>query len=208
MKVLGINGSPHIHGNSDKALRIFAEILRSESINMEFVQIGNKVVRGCMACNMCFENKDRRCIFEDAVNENIDKLAKADAIVLATPVHYSGINGTMKSFLDKVAYISAANGGLLNGKFGAAIAICRRTGGSATLAGLQSYFQISGMHAVGSTYWTVAHGHGDMGIEGDEEGQITIKNQALNMAYLLKCKEKANLPEPKYFEVKATNFVR
>lgn len=209
MKVLAINGSPHKGGNTAKAMHVMAEVLREQGVEVEEVHIGSKVIRGCMGCNACYRNRDMKCIHgDDPVNELLPLAAQADGLILGAAVHYAGINGTMKSFLDRLVYLAEANGGLLKGKVGAAITACRRTGGSATMAGLQYYFPIAGMYSAGSTYWSVVHGHGKATVEGDEEGLITVKNQTLYMAHLLKMKEQAGLPEPELFKVRFTNFMR
>lgn len=111
MKVVAINGSPKKEGNTCIGINLAAEELKKEGIEVEIIHVGNKVIRGCTACGGCSKNKNEKCIFDDdIVNESIQKMKNADGIILASPVHYSAIGGTMKSFLDRVFFVSGANG--------------------------------------------------------------------------------------------------
>ncbi len=208
MKVIGINGSPRADGNTALALREMAKELQAAGIEMEIVQIGNKAVRGCLACGTCARKKDERCVMnEDIVNEMIQRLKGADAIVLGSPVYYAGIAGTMKSFCDRVFYVASANGGLFEGKAGAALVAVRRSGGSAAYAGLNYYLTISKMLVPGSSYWNIVHGALAGEAEADAEGLQTVRNTAKNLAWLLRMKESG--VEPPVFDTgNRTNFIR
>lgn len=209
MKVLIINGSPHVKGNTAKALLAMATTLEEQNIEVETVHIGTQTIKGCLGCNMCYKNRNMKCIQDnDSVNELLPLAAEADALIFGAAVHYAGINGTMKSFLDRLFYLAEANGGLFKGKVGAGVVACRRTGGSAAVAGLQYYFPIAGMYTAGSTYWSVVHGHAKATVEGDDEGLITVKNQALYLAHLLKMKAITGNQEPELLPTQFTNFMR
>lgn len=192
MKVLGINGSPHKNGNTAKQLEIMAETLKEQGVEMEIVHIGNKKIGGCLGCNACYRNKDMQCIHkDDVVNEVLAMAKDVDGLVLGAAVHYAGVNGTMKSFLDRFFYVAEANDSMFQNKVGAAVVSVRRTGGSATYSNLQYYFPIAGMQTVGSSYWPVGHGFGKLDVHGDKEAVVTLQNQAMQMAYMIKAKEAA-----------------
>ena len=53
MKVLMINGSPRKNGNTSIALEEMKKVFETEKIDAEIVQVGNKEVRGCIACGRC-----------------------------------------------------------------------------------------------------------------------------------------------------------
>ncbi len=208
MKVIGINGSPRPEGNTDLALREMAKELQTAGIEMEIIQVGNKPVRGCLACGTCIRKKDERCVMsDDIVNEMIQALKGADAIVLGSPVYYAGIAGTMKSFCDRVFYVASANGGMFDGKVGAALVAARRSGGSAAYAGLNYYLTISKMLIAGSSYWNIVHGALAGEAEADAEGLQTVRNTAKNIAWLLRMKSLG--AEPPVFDTgNRTNFIR
>ncbi|MDR2893896.1 MAG: flavodoxin family protein [Alistipes sp.] len=229
MKVIGINGSPRANGNTALALgemaREFAAINAAnptdEPIEMEILHIGSRLIRGCMACGACGRNKDERCAAGvsgasggasgDPVNEAIQKMKAADAIVLGSPVHYAGIGGTMKSFCDRVFYTVASNGGLFAGKVGASVVAVRRTGGSAAWQGLNYYLAISQMAIAGSSYWSVVHGAAPGEAAEDLEGLQTVRNAAKNIAWMLRARaaaDNAAVPRPEYDRGARTNFIR
>ncbi len=205
MKVLIINGSPRKDGNTSVAVAEVEKVLHENGIETETVQIGENVVRGCVACGYCFSNA--RCVFNDVVNEVAEKFEKADGLFVATPVYYASANGTVVSFLDRLFYSTHFDKTM---KVGASIAVCRRGGASATFDELNKYFTISGMPVVSSQYWNSVHGRNKGEAAGDEEGLQCMRTLARNAAFLIKSialgKEKMGLPE-KESRI-STNFIR
>ena len=208
MKVLAINGSPRPDGNTATALRIVLQELENEGIGTELVTIGQKPIRGCLACFRCRELNEQRCGMNgDEVNALIPKMIEADGILLGSPVYYSGINGTMKSFLDRAFF---AAGGAMRHKAGAAVIAVRRSGGSASFDQLNKYFLISQMYVVGSNYWNIIHGMMPGESSQDAEGRQVMRTLGRNMAWLLKLIDHGQttvvppMPEEKIM----TNFVR
>jgi len=211
MKVLAINGSPKSVGNTAQALQLLLREVQNEDIETELVTIGNQSVRGCIGCGKCRTNQDKRCAaFDDIVNELLPKMIEADGIVLGSPVYYSGINGTIKSFLDRAFFVGSANGGLFRLKIGASVVAVRRSGGTAAFDQLNKYFQISEMMTVGSCYWNVIHGHVPGEIEQDAEGLRIVRTLGRNLAWLLKLVEhgRNNVSPPEPLEPSRTNFIR
>lgn len=205
MKVLIINGSPRKDGNTCLAIAEAEKVLKENGIDTEVVQIGEKNIRGCVACGYCFSNA--RCVFNDAVNEVAEKFEKADGLFVATPVYYASANGTVVSFLDRLFYSTHFDKTM---KVGASIAVCRRGGASATFDELNKYFTICGMPVVSSQYWNSVHGRNKGEAALDEEGLQCIRTLARNAAFLIKSialgKEKMGLPE-KESRI-STNFIR
>ncbi len=212
MKVIGINGSPRAEGNTALALQEMARELAKTGIEMEILHVGHKLIRGCQACGSCGRNKNERCVIAtagDPVNEAVQKMKSADAIILGSPVHYAGIGGTMKSFCDRAFYVAGANGGLFAGKVGAAVVAVRRTGGSAAWQGLNYYLTISNMALAGSSYWSIVHGALPGEAAEDAEGMQTVRNAAKNIAWMLAQRAAAHdVPAPEYDRGARTNFIR
>ncbi len=211
MKVIAINGSPNREGNTYHALKIIGSRLGENGIDLEIIHIGNRAVRGCIACGKCRENRDEKCsITSDPVNEWIQALKAADGLILASPVYFSGISGTMKCFLDRAFYVSASNGGLFRHKVATAVVAVRRTGGSATLDSLYHYLAYSEMILATSNYWNVIHGRLPGEVIRDDEGVQVMEVVGNNMAWLLKMRErtKDTLPAPAAVEKVITNFIR
>lgn len=211
MKVIAINGSPNKEGNTFHAIKIIGSNLKENGIDLEIIHIGNKSIRGCISCGKCGENKDEKCsIATDSLNEWIQCIKAADGLILAAPVHYSGIPGTMKCFLDRAFYVSANNGGLFRHKVATAIVAVRRTGGSATLDSLYHFLAYSEMILATSNYWNVIHGRLPGEVIKDEEGVQIMGVAGNNMAWLLKMREqtKDTLLAPAPVQKVRTNFIR
>lgn len=205
MKVLLINGSPRVGGNTSIALGEMEKIFQQEGIQVETVQVGNKAIRGCMACLSCMEKG--KCVFDDLVNETAPKFAEADGLVIASPVYYASANGTLISFIDRLFYSTPFDKTM---KVGAAVAVARRGGVSATYDELNKYFAISGMPIATGQYWNAVYGREKGEAAQDEEGMQTMRTLARNMVFLMKSialgKEQYGVPQREPFQ--RTNFIR
>ena len=205
MKVLIINGSPRVGGNTSIAVDEVAKTFEAEGIETEIIQIGNKDVRGCIACGSCAETG--KCVFDDVVNELASKFEEAEGLVIASPVYYASANATLIACLDRLFYSTHFDKTM---KVGASIVVARRGGCSATYDELNKYFTISGMPVASSQYWNSVHGGGKGDAKQDLEGLRTMRVLGKNMAFLMKSialgKEKYGLPEEE--QRVWTNFIR
>ncbi|MCM1320362.1 MAG: flavodoxin family protein [Muribaculaceae bacterium] len=183
MKVLVINGSAHLNGCTDRALREVEETLHANGIDTERINIGNKDVRGCISCNFCREHG--RCVFNDVVNEAAVKFADADGLVVGSPTYYAGCNGQVLSFLDRLFYSTSAAVNKTM-KVGAAVISSRRAGSTSAFDEINKYFTISAMPIASSTYWNEVHGFTAEDVEDDKEGLQTMRNLARNIAFMMK----------------------
>ena len=211
MKVVAINGSPNAEGNTWHAIKMVAAELEKESIATEIIHVDNKVVRGCLACGQCAKMRNEQCVVgDDGLNEWIQQMKGADGIILGSPVHYSAIGGTMKSFLDRAFYVSGVNGGLYRHKVGAAVAAVRRSGGIPTFNQLNNYLNYSEMLIPTSNNWNVIHGARGGEALRDEEGAQIMRVLGKNMAWLLKLVEngKGRVAEPEGEAKTFMNFIR
>ncbi len=206
MKVLMLNGSARLNGNTYTALKEIGKQLEEEGLEYEIFQLGGEPIRDCMSCGKCSE---QGCIFaDDKVNEFIAKAKEADGLVFGTPVYYAHPSGRIQSFLDRVFYSS---GRAFAFKPGAAVAVARRGGTTASFDVLNKYFGISQMPIAGSTYWNIIHGAKRGEAAEDAEGLQTMRNLARNMAWMLKCFEagKENgIAYPKIELGSRTNYIR
>lgn len=194
MKVLMINGSPRENGNTAIALDEMKNVFEAEGVETEIVQVGNKNVRGCVACGRCA--KLGKCVFDDIVNELAPDFEAADGLVIASPVYYASANATLIAVLDRLFYSTPFSKAM---KVGASVVCARRGGCSATFDELNKYFTISNMPVASSQYWNSIHGRAPGEAQQDEEGKQTMRVLAINMAFLMKSialgKEKYGLPK-------------
>jgi multimeric flavodoxin WrbA len=206
MKVLIINGSPHIHGTTARAIEELKKAFNSLDVLVEVINIGNKDIRGCIACGNCFK-ENGKCIFDDAVNEVSEKLKEADGLILASPVYYASPNATLIAFCDRLFHSSRFSKLM---KVGASVCVARRGGITSSFDVLNKYFTISGMPIASGQYWNGVHGSSYEEAEEDVEGLQQMRTLATNMTFLMKSiklgKETFGLPNRE--KTKYTNFIR
>ncbi len=194
MKVLILNGSPRSHGCTARSLEEVEKTLHEEGIETEMVLVGNKDIRGCIACRSCASTG--KCIFDDIVNEIAPKFESADGIIIGTPVYYAGSNGTILSLLDRLFFSTHFDKSM---KVGACVISSRRAGSTSAYDEVNKYFGICSMPIATSTYWNEVHGSKAEDVEKDKEGLQTMRNLGRNMAFLMKSiqlgKEKYGLPK-------------
>lgn len=205
MKVLVLNGSPHSDGNTAVAIHELGKIFAQENIETEIIQIGNKVIRGCIACGSCF--KTGTCAIDDVVNEIAPRFEASDGLIVASPVYYASANATLIACLDRLFYSTHFDKTM---KVGASVVVARRGGCSATFDELNKYFTICGMPVASSQYWNCIHGNEKGEAEQDAEGLQTMRTLARNMSFLMKSialgKEKFGIPQKEPWQ--PTHFIR
>ena len=205
LKVLMLNGSPRANGNTSVALKEMEQVFKDNGIETEIILVGNKDIRGCIACGSCYEKG--KCVFNDMVNELALKFEEADGFVVASPVYYASANATLIACLDRLFYSSHFDKTM---KVGASVVCARRGGCSATFDELNKYFTISGMPVASSQYWNSIHGREPGEAKQDAEGLQTMRTLARNMTFLMKSialgKEAYGLPEQEPRQ--GTNFIR
>ena len=162
MKVLILNGSPRVDGNTSIAVDEMVSIFEKEGVETEVVRVGNMDVRGCIACNSCGETG--KCVFDDVVNQLAPKFKEADGLIVASPVYYASANATLIACLDRLFYSTGFDKTM---KVGASVVVARRGGCSATFDELNKYFTISGMPVASSSYWNRTHLLDSLHTEGE-----------------------------------------
>lgn len=205
MKVLMLNGSPRVGGNTSVALREMEAVFRQEGIEVETVQVGQKDVRGCIACGKC--GALGKCVFDDVVNELAPKFQEADGLVVASPVYYASANPTLVALLNRLFFSTRFDKRM---KVGASVVCARRGGCSATFDELNKFFTISGMPVASSQYWNSIHGMNKGEADQDGEGRQIMRTLARNMSFLMKSialgRQTYGLPEQEPHI--STNFIR
>lgn len=211
MKVVAFNGSPRKKGNTAGSLNTVLSEIQKAGIETELVHVGKETIHGCRSCFACAKNKNEQCAFnDDPVNEWIAKMTAADGILLGSPVYFSGVAGTMKSFCDRAFFVISVNNGLLRHKVGASVAAVRRSGGLPTMNSLNHYILYSEMMMPSANYWNVAHGMNPGEMEQDSEGKQIMEVLGKNMAWLIQVMDagKKEVPPPEQVKKVMTNFIR
>ncbi len=184
MKVVAFNGSPREDGNTTILINHVFRELEKEGVEIELVQLSGKKIHGCITCFKCFETKDQRCaVKDDFANECIEKMIKAEGIILGSPVYFTDVTAEMKALIDRAGFVSMANGGMYRNKVGAAVVAVRRSGAVHTLDTLSHFFLAGQMIIVGRG---IGVGKDKREVEKDEEGIQSVKVLGQRMAWLLK----------------------
>jgi multimeric flavodoxin WrbA len=187
MKAIAINGSPRKGGNTEFLLKKVLEPIAEAGIETEFIQIGGKQVRGCLACYKCMENKNARCVIEtDIVNECIGKMLESDAIILGSPTYFAGMTSEMKALVDRAGFVAFANGRLFSRKIGAAVVVNRRGGATNVMDSINHMFLMSRMIVPGSTYWNFGVGREIGEVAKDTEALENMRDLGETIAWLVK----------------------
>jgi len=205
MNVIAFNGSPHHDGVIAQGIAMMKNELEKEGISVEVLHVGDKIIRGCIACRKCAELK-HCAISGDLVNEASEKMKAVDGVILGSPVYYGSIAGTFKCFLDRLFFPRPA----MQFKVGASVVSLRRTGGISTFHQLNNYLNLSQMIITPTVYWNVIHGNNAKEVQEDHEGLQGMEIQGKNMAWLIKtlAAGKKEVPLPPPVERVRTNFIR
>lgn len=186
MKVIAFNGSARKDGNTAILLNLVLDELKAAGAETELYQLAGKPIQGCIACMKCFENKDQRCaVDKDIVNECIQKMVEADAILLGSPTYFADVSASMKALIERAGMVGRANNDMYRRKVGAGVVAVRRAGAYHVFSSLNAFFLIGQMIVPGSSYWNLAHGRLPGEVKNDEEGVRTMKQLGQNVAWLV-----------------------
>ncbi len=186
MNVVAFCASARRNGNTKLLLETVLEPLQEAGAETELVELAGSNLKGCKACFVCIKKKDGSCaIKDDMLNDCVEKMAKADAIILGSPTYFADVSTEMKALIDRSGMVGRANGDLYKRKLGAAVVAVRRAGSIHAFDTMNHFFQISQMIIVGSSYWNIGIGREKGEVASDEEGMKTMRQLGENMSWLL-----------------------
>jgi multimeric flavodoxin WrbA len=181
MYALAISGSPRKGGNTELLLKEVLTELKNAGWETELEKVGGTAIRGCIACEECFENKDNKCSIEkDKFNDIFSKMLTADALILGSPTYFAAISADLKALIERAGYVAFANNHAFSGKIGAAVVAVRRGGATHAYDTINHMCQTSRMIIPCSTDWNMGFGLNKGEVLKDEEGLA-------NMHHLGKC---------------------
>jgi multimeric flavodoxin WrbA len=185
MYALAVNGSPRKEGNTHLLLKEVLGELDKANWETELVKVGGTSIRGCIACQKCFENQDNRCSIEkDKFNDIFSKMVKADAMILGSPTYFAAVSADLKALVERAGYVAYANGHAFSGKIGAAVVAVRRGGATHAYDTINHMFQMSRMILPGSTYWNMGFGLNEGEVRQDEEGLANMRHIGKSIDWL------------------------
>ncbi len=185
MYALAINGSPRKEGNTGLLLKEVLSELKGAGWETELEKVGGTAIRGCIACEKCFENRDNECsVKKDKFNTIFSKMLKADAMILGSPTYFAAVSADLKALLERAGYVAYANDHAFSGKIGAAVVAVRRGGATHAYDTINHMFQMSRMIIPCSTYWNMGFGLGKGEVLKDEEGLANMRHLGKSIDWL------------------------
>ncbi|MFZ1986108.1 MAG: flavodoxin family protein, partial [Desulfatitalea sp.] len=173
-------------GNTTNLINVVFRELRKEKIETELIELAGNNIQSCFACGKCFENKDKKCIIEnDILNDLVNKMVAADAIILGSPTYFANVSSGMKAVIDRAGSVGLANNFLYKKKIGAAIVTARRSGSTNAFDAMNRFFLYQQMIIPGSSSWNEGFGSQPGDVNNDVEGIGTMNVLGQNMAWLM-----------------------
>lgn len=190
MKVLAINGSPRVGGNTETLLRKAMEPIAAAGHGTELIQLGGRPIRGCTACGACTRKKNRQCIMDDDMfNLTFAKMIDAHAILIGSPSYFANVTAEIAALISRAGYVALANGGLLRRKIGAAVVAKRRGGAVHVLDSIHHLYLVNQMIIPGSNYWNMGLGTVQLDVLDDEEGLKNVASLGEQIVWLFRLLE-------------------
>ena len=101
MRIIVLNGSPHVRGNTSFMVDAFVRGARQSDHGIRVLPVGTMQVHGCIGCNHC-KAAGGMCVFEDGQQEVVEALSKADMLVLASPIYYFMISAQLEATIQRM----------------------------------------------------------------------------------------------------------
>lgn len=102
MKILVLNGSPRPNGNTAAMVNAFLEGAVESGHQVTVVNVCQKKIAGCLACEYCHTKGNGKCIQQDDMQEVYPILEEAEMIVLASPIYYHSFTGQLQCAINRI----------------------------------------------------------------------------------------------------------
>lgn len=100
MKVVVLNGSPHVHGHTATLVDAFAQGACDAGHDVEVLQVGRMHIAGCLGCEYCRQHGGA-CVIKDDEARVIEALQGADAVVLASPIYHFMLSAQLEAAIQR-----------------------------------------------------------------------------------------------------------
>ncbi|GAB6144816.1 flavodoxin family protein [Desulfocicer niacini] len=150
MNILAINSSHRPGKNTALMLNLVLNEIKDKGGHTELLELANHKIELCRACNKCLQTPECS-VLNDDMAMIAEKMLKADAIVLGSPVYFANVTSLMKIFIDRTRWMHMCKN-LLDGKVGGVLthAGLRNGGQEMTQMILERFLQHHGVHVVDS----------------------------------------------------------
>ncbi len=153
MKILALMSSYRKRGNTARIVEMIEAEMealaarRDEPLEFEMLYLGHMEIEFCRGCRTCFDRGEEKCPLKDDVPAIRAKIDAADGIILASPVYVDDVNGILKNWIDRMAYI--CHRPALAGKCAYLVATVADSPTGHTLRTMNSALRTWGIHVVG-----------------------------------------------------------
>jgi multimeric flavodoxin WrbA len=132
MKAIAIFGSRNPKGQTAQATDNLLDTMTAKGIQFEKFFLPAMKFELCRQCEdtgwgIC--KSEGQCTIKDDFGMLVDKIRKSDIVIFATPVYFSDLSESMKSFLDRLRRICMNESGQNGIKDKIAVGICVAGGG-------------------------------------------------------------------------------
>jgi multimeric flavodoxin WrbA len=194
MKIVSILGSPHgFKGSTSKLLDIVLKGAEAQRGQNETIVLKGDSVLPCLGCDAC--HKKGICTQKDDFESIKNKIADADALVLASPNYIFSVSAQLKAFMDRCCGIIHCLG--FKGKYGASV-VTSGGGDEEPIAHYMNHFLMTtGIIPVGAVWATMGALYGN-------EFPVEIKNKAKELGKeIVTSWEKRKLPKDEEMKMNA-----
>ncbi len=102
MKILVLNGSPRMQGNTVSMVEAFRKGAAQAGHTVSVIDVCKKKIAGCLACEYCHTKGKGVCVQKDDMQEVYAELTNTDMLVIASPIYYHGVSGQLKCVIDRL----------------------------------------------------------------------------------------------------------
>ena len=102
MNILVLNGSPRPNGNTAAMVSAFVEGAGENGHKITVVNVCQKKIAGCLACEYCHTKGNGKCVQQDDMQEVYPLLEEAQMIVLASPIYYHSFTGQLQCAINRI----------------------------------------------------------------------------------------------------------
>lgn len=101
MKILVLNGSPHLNGATSEMVTAFTRGAQEAGHQVVCVNVAHKNIRGCMACESCREKEPGVCCQKDDMQAIYPEILAADMVVFASPIYYFTLSAQLQAAIHR-----------------------------------------------------------------------------------------------------------
>ena len=101
MKILVLNGSPRLNGNTMHMVKAFKKGAEDAGHSVDIENVAHMSIHGCLACEYCRTKEKAVCVQKDDMQKLYQKILEADMLVFASPIYYFTLSAQLQSVIHR-----------------------------------------------------------------------------------------------------------